>query len=139
MVDFPRAPGAREIVHAERALAIIGGQQERVQEAAPAVVQRHHEWALLVGENRRGLPRMAAAQFFEQLWGGHGDDLHIVAGFDVPQNLECRSEEHTSELQSPMYLVCRLLLDKKKIKNMLSILRRLRNLVYPTGFSQRSP
>src|SRR5437762_6225005 len=29
---------------------------------------------------------------------------------------ELRSEEHTSELQSPMYLVCRLLLEKKKKK-----------------------
>src|ERR1017187_3923868 len=28
-----------------------------------------------------------------------------------------RSEEHTSELQSPMYLVCRLLLEKKKRHN----------------------
>src|SRR5437762_10374675 len=28
-----------------------------------------------------------------------------------------RSEEHTSELQSPMYLVCRLLLEKKKKKH----------------------
>src|SRR5437764_10948560 len=28
-----------------------------------------------------------------------------------------RSEEHTSELQSPMYLVCRLLLEKKKTIN----------------------
>src|SRR5258707_7772716 len=28
-----------------------------------------------------------------------------------------RSEEHTSELQSRQYLVCRLLLEKKKIKN----------------------
>src|SRR5437879_10514737 len=27
-----------------------------------------------------------------------------------------RSEEHTSELQSPMYLVCRLLLEKKNHK-----------------------
>src|SRR5437763_16372339 len=27
-----------------------------------------------------------------------------------------RSEEHTSELQSPMYLVCRLLLEKKKLE-----------------------
>src|SRR5207244_8630317 len=27
-----------------------------------------------------------------------------------------RSEEHTSELQSPDHLVCRLLLDKKKIR-----------------------
>src|SRR5437764_7790834 len=29
-------------------------------------------------------------------------------------NFRQRSEEHTSELQSPMYLVCRLLLEKKK-------------------------
>src|SRR5437763_13394675 len=32
----------------------------------------------------------------------------------TPKNLPERSEEHTSELQSPMYLVCRLLLEKKK-------------------------
>src|SRR5437879_8403166 len=31
-----------------------------------------------------------------------------------PHCLAKRSEEHTSELQSPMYLVCRLLLEKKK-------------------------
>src|SRR5258708_25991035 len=30
-----------------------------------------------------------------------------------------RSEEHTSELQSPDHLVCRLLLEKKKIRNIL--------------------
>src|SRR2546426_7564327 len=30
---------------------------------------------------------------------------------------ERRSEEHTSELQSPCNLVCRLLLEKKKTKN----------------------
>src|SRR5437879_13030517 len=35
----------------------------------------------------------------------HELDARIVGG---------RSEEHTSELQSPMYLVCRLLLEKKK-------------------------
>src|ERR1017187_10630207 len=29
-----------------------------------------------------------------------------------PQRIDTRSEEHTSELQSPMYLVCRLLLEK---------------------------
>src|SRR5258708_15536420 len=29
--------------------------------------------------------------------------------------LPCRSEEHTSELQSPDHLVCRLLLEKKNI------------------------
>src|SRR2546429_3267299 len=31
----------------------------------------------------------------------------------------CRSEEHTSELQSRLHLVCRLLLEKKK-KNIIS-------------------
>src|ERR1022692_1490213 len=32
-----------------------------------------------------------------------------------------RSEEHTSELQSPCNLVCRLLLEKKKQKNRTSV------------------
>ena len=31
-----------------------------------------------------------------------------------PQTYQVRSEEHTSELQSPDHLVCRLLLEKKK-------------------------
>src|SRR2546426_6306792 len=34
-----------------------------------------------------------------------------------PGNCRRRSEEHTSELQSPCNLVCRLLLEKKKINN----------------------
>src|SRR5437762_10975989 len=37
-------------------------------------------------------------------------------GEDSRAGLGQRSEEHTSELQSPMYLVCRLLLEKKKKK-----------------------
>src|SRR5256885_4580247 len=35
--------------------------------------------------------------------------------------LTCRSEEHTSELQSPCNLVCRLLLEKKKKQYKLRI------------------
>src|SRR5690348_17999512 len=34
----------------------------------------------------------------------------------IPAAIETRSEEHTSELQSPVHLVCRLLLEKKKNK-----------------------
>src|SRR3712207_8348998 len=40
-----------------------------------------------------------------------------------------RSEEHTSELQSRQYLVCRLLLEKKKIK--LSSIRSAITLLHP--------
>src|SRR5437764_3193205 len=45
---------------------------------------------------------------FEAVGAAHGE-LELVH--------RTRSEEHTSELQSPMYLVCRLLLEKKKKKS----------------------
>src|SRR5438270_10546673 len=38
-------------------------------------------------------------------------------GIGVETSLTVRSEEHTSELQSQSNLVCRLLLEKKKKKN----------------------
>src|SRR5688500_17094193 len=47
-------------------------------------------------------------------------DTHNQAAYNVTKNLpglklrRIRSEEHTSELQSPCNLVCRLLLEKKK-------------------------
>src|SRR5690348_17632416 len=37
-------------------------------------------------------------------------------------DIASRSEEHTSELQSPVHLVCRLLLEKKKKNNPLQVL-----------------
>src|SRR5690348_18011684 len=40
-----------------------------------------------------------------------------------------RSEEHTSELQSPVHLVCRLLLEKKKKEHSYNISNRSINLV----------
>src|SRR5256885_4889477 len=42
--------------------------------------------------------------------------LSMMAGLDRPTSgaIRVRSEEHTSELQSPCNLVCRLLLEKKK-------------------------
>src|SRR5258707_3262795 len=40
--------------------------------------------------------------------------LMIFATFNDLRPLIMRSEEHTSELQSPQYLVCRLLLEKTK-------------------------
>src|SRR5690348_17689637 len=40
------------------------------------------------------------------------EDVHHLAR--AAARLGARSEEHTSELQSPVHLVCRLLLEKKK-------------------------
>src|SRR3712207_7104673 len=47
---------------------------------------------------------------------GEGSGGYALAGSDARQLREelGRSEEHTSELQSRQYLVCRLLLEKKK-------------------------
>src|SRR5438552_16160419 len=42
------------------------------------------------------------------------DDVGIVPTGAQPAGRDVRSEEHTSELQSPDHLVCRLLLEKKK-------------------------
>src|SRR3712207_7516512 len=39
----------------------------------------------------------------------------VPCSFEDPAHQISRSEEHTSELQSRQYLVCRLLLEKKKI------------------------
>src|SRR3712207_7461531 len=43
-----------------------------------------------------------------------GVDAPAVRLDEVAHDGEARSEEHTSELQSRQYLVCRLLLEKKK-------------------------
>src|SRR3712207_7358307 len=59
------------------------------------------------------------ARTFEFKVHGPGDYAYrsSILKWAVPQGLWgiLRSEEHTSELQSRQYLVCRLLLEKKKI------------------------
>src|SRR3989449_11099141 len=47
---------------------------------------------------------------------GHGRD-HVVADPFPGSRAAARSEEHTSELQSRLHLVCRLLLEKKNKNN----------------------
>src|SRR3712207_8855411 len=44
-------------------------------------------------------------------------------GIGASSAVESRSEEHTSQLQSRQYLVCRLLLEKKKTKLNQSIIQ----------------
>src|SRR2546426_9368311 len=43
-----------------------------------------------------------------------GDQVRVLCDYGRIRNSLERSEEHTSELQSPCNLVCRLLLEKKK-------------------------
>src|SRR3712207_7914414 len=57
--------------------------------------------------------------FVYHIWGGQMTLLDVVdpsGSVSGPLKEDTRSEEHTSELQSRQYLVCRLLLEKKKKK-----------------------
>src|SRR5437867_6402283 len=56
-----------------------------------------------------------------------------------PLRVLLRSEEHTSELQSPYDLVCRLLLEKKKTQSISPIIRHFTMNVALTSPSQPLP
>src|SRR5256885_11474421 len=62
----------------------------------------------------------AGAVRFDPAPGGRGTFVTVVMHYHTPGGAigatlaRARSEEHTSELQSPCNLVCRLLLEKKK-------------------------
>src|SRR3712207_7788145 len=68
-----------------------------------------HEPARAVEVHRRALVRGGDAHARAELDGGRGPQRP-----DQVEQQHARSEEHTSELQSRQYLVCRLLLEKKK-------------------------
>src|SRR5687767_15428987 len=62
----------------------------------------------------RPVENICGARLVEQLTLTVSAPLRII---EVPVGIT-RSEEHTSELQSLAYLVCRLLLEKKKLKSL---------------------
>src|SRR2546426_7430239 len=74
-------------------------------------------------ERIRALPAQAASTWSHTPWRRHASPIgrsgSIAPTPVVPReattHIGVRSEEHTSELQSPCNLVCRLLLDKKKL------------------------
>src|SRR3974390_275017 len=70
----------------------------------PALAERR-EGSCCAGGTRR---------FMHALRRCHGGKAHRRCAAYLAEKLEPRSEEHTSELQSPIHLVCRLLLEKKK-------------------------
>src|SRR5258708_18775758 len=62
--------------------------------------------------------------------------LNLLAVGFVVQFKDVRSEEHTSELQSPDHLVCRLLLEKKKKNHELVVTDRGRTGAIDTSTSE---
>src|SRR3712207_8811101 len=69
---------------------------------------------LQVGGRRRGPDCTTCLTGASDQHGPRRELAACLAGWLVDRVL--RSEEHTSELQSRQYLVCRLLLEKKKIQ-----------------------
>src|SRR5258708_16372747 len=71
----------------------------------------------------RSQQRLLHAHFFRGLVGlfrRFGPVVRVVGDahhYFLRRHILQRSEEHTSELQSPDHLVCRLLLEKKKKKS----------------------
>src|SRR5438552_8061914 len=76
----------------------------RSSDLQPPSARLHHDRAASRPRHPRGLARDGATV--------HGVDGAARTGGGTQAWL--RSEEHTSELQSPDHLVCRLLLEKKK-------------------------
>src|SRR5437879_10863040 len=64
-------------------------------------------WSIAIGTGAR-----QTAPAFHESFNLRGAQIETLV--ECWRGLPRRSEEHTSELQSPMYLVCRLLLEKKK-------------------------
>src|SRR5258708_29272060 len=83
---------------------------------------------------RSGHPLLAAGPDHRDagVIGADPDPLQLPS--DMP-----RSEEHTSELQSPDHLVCRLLLEKKKNKITLPKILKMHRSSNPTPNSITTP
>src|SRR5256885_6855678 len=78
-------------------------------------VEPHRAIVCVVGEGLRTTPGIAARVFATV----RDINVSLISQGASRVNLTfvIRSEEHTSELQSPCNLVCRLLLEKKKTHN----------------------
>src|SRR3712207_7917478 len=80
-----------------RSQGVVAGAEGVLDPLGGAAVARHLQPVVVRGPDHR-----------LHLLEGHAESVVVVR--------VRRSEEHTSELQSRQYLVCRLLLEKKKLK-----------------------
>src|SRR5690348_17860970 len=78
----------------------------------PLIVRELLSGARRFADIHRGVPRISRNLLCQRLDAlGHSG---IIERKPAANGRGFRSEEHTSELQSPVHLVCRLLLEKKK-------------------------
>src|SRR5437762_4323263 len=113
-------------------LTTIDPTQKFQLETSPDLIEtRIIDLVTPLGKGTRGLivapPRTCKTTILKQIANAvtaNHPEVHVlvlliderpeeVTDFQRSVKAEVRSEEHTSELQSPMYLVCRLLLEKK--------------------------
>src|SRR3712207_3426091 len=96
VVDLGAGDGVLELAHAAAERAADLGQALRTQDEQRDDEHDHEFHGTDVGHALKG------------------SRLAVLEPADGNKVLTLRSEEHTSELQSRQYLVCRLLLEKKK-------------------------
>src|SRR3712207_1187968 len=101
------------------------GKVENLSEERERLLAREGSHHARVGDHRRlaeidhslgvlwDLRRRELADEYVGLDEDFLDGYVVSPGDDAPDDYRWRSEEHTSELQSRQYLVCRLLLEKK--------------------------
>src|SRR2546425_2712331 len=93
----------------------------RLERSARLLLARAGQLEELVchGEEEAWIPYLLTlgtlAHVLDHLTPGRRGELLTTS--QMAARLQLRSEEHTSELQSLAYLVCRLLLEKKKYKD----------------------
>src|SRR2546429_5807458 len=88
-------------------------QQPRFVQSVPETAIRKRDESLV---SRLQPSRKGEIAYTRRVGNGHVcEDFVFPVGMpDLQAVLPSRSEEHTSELQSRLHLVCRLLLEKKK-------------------------
>src|SRR5438445_8588041 len=97
-----------------------GASDFHLKAGAPPILRIHGrlipqgDFGVITADDMDGLARrMLAERWYNQL----RDGKEIDSAYSIPNfgrfRVNMRSEEHTSELQSRQYLVCRLLLEKK--------------------------
>src|SRR2546425_7349115 len=99
LVREPRIPQQQDLAITRRQLLERGADLRPLARRVQRFVHRRRAVLRLGPEQRQVTP------------------LARPASSIVSRNVRRRSEEHTSELQSLAYLVCRLLLEKKKCRN----------------------